>query len=95
MLGLVVALILGGSQAMSRSLYGSMIPKQKSAEFFGFFAISSKFAAILGPITFATIAGITRSTRLAILALIFFFVIGALLLATVDVERGRKLALKG
>jgi UMF1 family MFS transporter len=94
-LGLIVALILGGSQAMSRSLYGSMIPKRKSAEFFGFFAISSKFAAILGPITFATIAGITQSTRLAILALIFFFVIGALLLATVDVERGRKLALKG
>jgi MFS-type transporter involved in bile tolerance (Atg22 family) len=41
------------------------------------------------------VAGITQSTRLAILALIFFFVIGALLLATVDVERGRKLALKG
>jgi len=91
-LGLVVALILGGSQAMSRSLYGSMIPKQKSAEFFGFYAISSKFAAILGPVTFATIAGITRSTRLAILALIFFFVIGAILLATVNVERGRQQA---
>jgi MFS transporter, UMF1 family len=91
-LGLVVALILGGSQAMSRSLFGSMIPKEKSAEFFGFYAISSKFASIFGPLIFATIAAITHSTRLAILALIFFFISGATLLLTVNVERGRQLA---
>ncbi|MEZ4600554.1 MAG: MFS transporter [Syntrophotaleaceae bacterium] len=89
-LGLVVAIILGGSQSVSRSLYGALIPPEKSAEFFGFYAITGKFSSIIGPFTFALIADLTGSTRLAILLLTAFFVVGMILLATVDVERGRR-----
>lgn len=89
LLGFVVAIVLGGSQALSRSLFSSMVPKQRSAEFFGFYAISSKFASIFGPLTFALLIDISGSNRLAILALGLFFVIGIVLLLGVDAERGR------
>ncbi|MBN1142037.1 MAG: MFS transporter, partial [Deltaproteobacteria bacterium] len=92
LLGLVVALILGGSQALSRSLFASLIPPHKEAEFFGFYAVGSKFATIFGPLVFALIGSLTGSTRLSILGLLFFFVAGGLLLCTVDIERGRRLA---
>ncbi len=91
-LGGVIAIILGGSQALSRSLFASMIPKHKSAEFFGFYAISSRFASIFGPLLFAVVADLTGSSRNSILALGIFFVIGGLLLLLVNVPRGRKLA---
>jgi UMF1 family MFS transporter len=90
LLGLVVAVILGGSQSISRSLYGALIPPGKSAEFFGFYAITGKFSSIIGPFSFALIADLTGSTRLAILTLTIFFAVGIALLATVDVERGRR-----
>jgi len=89
MLGFVVALILGGSQAASRSLYASLVPAGRNAEFFGFYAISAKFASILGPFLFALLADLTGSPRLSILILIAFFACGALVLATVNPERGR------
>jgi len=92
LLGGVIAIILGGSQAISRSLYSSMVPKRKSAEFFGFFAISNKFASIFGPLLFALVADLTGSARNSILALGIFFVIGGVLLALVNVKRGRELA---
>ena len=92
-LGLVVALILGGSQAISRSLFAALIPPGKSAEFFAFYAISGKFAAIFGPLVFAAIADLTGSTRLALLALSAFFLVGLILLSAVDMERGKRLAL--
>ncbi len=91
-LGFVVALILGGSQAISRSLFAAMAPKERSAEFFGFYAVSGKFASIFGPLVFAAIADLTGSARLSILALAGFFLAGMLLLATVDVDEGRKQA---
>lgn len=89
LLGILVALVLGGSQALSRSLYAGLVPLARSAEFFSFFAISSKFASILGPLVFALLIDLTGSNRLAILALAGFFVIGLWLLTGVDVERGR------
>lgn len=89
-LGFVVALILGGSQAASRSLFASLIPSGRSAEFFGFYAISAKFASILGPFLFALTADLTGSPRLSILILIAFFAVGALVLATVKPHRGRR-----
>ncbi len=92
-LGLIVALILGGSQAISRSLFAALVPPEKSAEFFGFYAISGKFASILGPFIFALIADITGSSRHAILALASFFLIGIILLLKVDTERGKQVAL--
>jgi UMF1 family MFS transporter len=91
-LGAVVAVIFGGSQAISRSLFGALIPQGKNAEFFGFYAISSKFASVLGPLAFAVIANITGSPRRAILALTAFFLLGIILLAGVDVGRGKSLA---
>jgi UMF1 family MFS transporter len=89
-LGLLVALVLGGSQALSRSLYAGLVPPARSAEFFSFFAISSKFASILGPLVFALLIDVTGSSRLAVLALTTFFIAGLWLLAGVDVERGRQ-----
>ncbi len=94
LLGLLVALVLGGSQAVSRSLYGSLIPPDKAAEFYGFYAISGKFATVLGPFAFALIADLTGSTRFSILSLTIFFVVGIALLATVDMDRGRRAALE-
>jgi UMF1 family MFS transporter len=91
-LGFLVALVLGGSQAISRSLFASMLPQEKSAEFFGFYAVSGRFATIFGPLLFALIIDITGSARLSISALTIFFIIGMFLLRSVDVKRGRALA---
>lgn len=89
MLGLVVALILGGSQAISRSMFAAMVPAKRSAEFFGFYAVSGKFASIFGPLVFAVISDLTGSARLSILALSGFFIVGIVILATVNVVQGR------
>jgi len=87
-LGLAVALVLGGSQSLSRSLFAEMLPSGRSAEFFSFFAISSKFASILGPLLFALLIDVTGSNRIAILALSGLFAAGIALLLGVNVERG-------
>ena len=88
-LGAVVGLVLGGSQALSRSLYGSMIPEEASAEFFGFFTVFSKASAVLGTLAFGVVSSITGSGRPAILSIVAFFVIGLLLLLRVNVDEGR------
>jgi len=90
LLAVLVALVLGGAQALSRSLFAGLVPLARSSEFFGFFAISNKFAAILGPFLFALINHLTGSTRQAILVLALFFILGLVLLARVDFVRGRK-----
>ena len=92
LIGGVIAIVLGGSQALSRSLFASMVPLEKSAEFFGFFTISSRFSSIFGPLLFALIADLTGSSRNSILALGSFFILGGGLLMLVNVQRGRKLA---
>lgn len=83
LLGIGVGFVLGGSQAISRSLYGSMIPASESAEFFGFYSISAKFSAIWGPFVFGIIRQVTGTSRLAILSLVGFFIIGIVLLCFV------------
>ncbi|MBW2602187.1 MAG: MFS transporter [Deltaproteobacteria bacterium] len=88
-LGGFVGLILGGSQAISRSLYGQLIPKDRAAEFFGFFVIISKFAAIFGPLIFGLVTDLSENPRNAIASLFLFFVVGMILLSRVDMERGR------
>ncbi|MFQ6617260.1 MAG: MFS transporter, partial [Fidelibacterota bacterium] len=87
-LGGFVGLVLGGSQAISRSLYGSLIPERNTAEFFGFFAISNKFASIFGPLTFGVIESITGNPRKSILSVEIFFIIGIILLNFVNVKKG-------
>ena len=84
----VVGLVLGGTQATSRSLFASFVPKENSAEFFGFFAISNKFASIIGPLTFAVMGQLFGSARAGIVSLIVFLIIGLLLLSQVDTEEG-------
>jgi UMF1 family MFS transporter len=88
-LATVVGFILGGVQALSRSLYGSMIPEEASAEFYGFYSVFAKFSAIWGPLIFAVISTVTDSGRPAILSIIVFFILGMLLLSKVDVEEAR------
>lgn len=88
-LGVIVGLVLGGSQALSRSFYGSMVPEGASAEFFGFYTVFSKFSAIWGPTTFGLVKQWLGSSRLAIISLILFFVVGLILMAFVDEAKAR------
>ena len=88
----MVALVQGGTQALSRSLYASMIPAYKSGELFGFYGVMDKFAGMVGPTVFGFVAATTGSSRLGILSILIFFVVGALILWTVDVDEGRRIA---
>jgi UMF1 family MFS transporter len=84
----VVGFVLGGVQALSRSLYGTMIPEQASAEFYGFYSVFSKLSGI-GPLVFGAVSAATGSGRTAILSVAGFFLIGLVLLAMVDVDEAR------
>jgi UMF1 family MFS transporter len=88
----LVGMVQGGTQALSRSLFASMIPPHKSGEFFGFFSVFEKFAGIFGPLIFAGTIAATGSSRNAILSIIGFFAVGAALLALVDVAEGQRAA---
>ena len=88
-LAILIGFVLGGTQALSRSLYGSMIPEEQSAEFYGFFSVFSKFSAIWGPWIFAFVRQTTGSARWAILSIALFFIFGGLLFRTVDIDQGR------
>jgi MFS transporter, UMF1 family len=90
MLGVVIGFVLGGIQALSRSLYGSMIPEEASAEFYGFYSVFSKFSAIWGPLIFGLVAGSGESARPAILSVVAFFVLGLIVFSRVDVEEARR-----
>jgi len=89
-LALLVGIVQGGTQALSRSLFASMIPRERSAEFFGFFAVVEKFAGIFGPAVFSVTIALTGSSRSALLTVIAFFVVGGILLHFVDVGRGQR-----
>jgi len=88
LLGIGVATVQGGSQALSRSLIGQLMPNSKSAEFYGFFSVSEKFNSVIGPALFSLINQLTDNSRLAIISLVIFFIGGALILTKVDVQRG-------
>ena len=88
----MVATVQGGSQALSRSLFGRMAPKAKTGEFFGFYDVSSKFAGIIGPTLFGLVGQLTGSSRLGIVSLVIFFLVGGGLLLWVNEEEGIRLA---
>jgi large-conductance mechanosensitive channel len=88
----VVAIVQGGSQALSRSLYAAMSPAAKSGEFFGLYAVMEKFSSLIGPLLFAGAALVFNSSRPAVLSLILFFIVGIVLLTRVDVEEGQRVA---
>jgi MFS-type transporter involved in bile tolerance (Atg22 family) len=88
----MVAIVQGGSQALSRSLYATLSPAAKSGEFFGLFAIMEKFSSLLGPLLFAAAGLLFNNSRPAVLSLIAFFIIGIVLLLFVDVKEGHRVA---
>jgi UMF1 family MFS transporter len=88
----MVAVVQGGSQALSRSLYATMSPAAKSGEFFGLFAIMEKFSSLVGPLLFAAAVFLFDSSRPAVLSLIVFFIVGIVLLLFVNVEEGHRVA---
>jgi len=88
----MVAIVQGGSQALSRSLYAALSPAAKSGEFFGLFGIMEKFSAIIGPLLFAAAGIIFGSSRPAVLSLVLLFFLGGFLLLRVNVEEGKRVA---
>lgn len=91
-LAILVGMVQGGAQALSRSLFASLIPRQKAGEFFGFFAVVEKFAGIIGPLLFGVMIELTGSSRNAILSVIAFFFVGGIILCFVNVAEGQRLA---
>lgn len=91
-LAMLVAAVQGGAQSLSRSLFATLVPRDRSAQFFGLFGVTDKVSGIFGPAVFAAVTTATGSSRQAIVSVAMFFVIGGALLAFVDVEGGQKLA---
>jgi UMF1 family MFS transporter len=86
-MGFFLALVLGGSQALSRSLFSQMIPLNQESEYFGFYEISERGTSWIGPLLFAAAVQITGSQRIALVSLIVFFVLGLALFIPVDVRQ--------
>ncbi|NIM26786.1 MAG: MFS transporter [Gammaproteobacteria bacterium] len=84
----LIGLVMGGVQALSRALYARLIPANKSGEFFGFYNMLGKFAAILGPLIMGVVSVVTGEPRLSILAVIVLFVAGGALLLAVNEREG-------
>jgi MFS transporter, UMF1 family len=86
-LGAAIGFVLGGTQSLSRSLYSQMIPKGRESGFFSFYEISEKGTSWMGQLVFTVVVGSTGSFRQAILALIFFFVVGSIILFFTDTKK--------
>ncbi|MHA1519725.1 MAG: MFS transporter [Promethearchaeota archaeon] len=93
-LGGMIGLFQGGIQALSRSLYSRIIPKKKAAEFYGFFNMWGKFAAVIGPIMMGAVTRATGNPRYGILSILSLFVFGGIALFFVDIEKGEAIAKK-
>jgi MFS transporter, UMF1 family len=87
LLGAAIGLVLGGSQALSRSLFSQLIPAGREGEYYGFYEISDKGTSWLGPLAFGLVFQLTNSYRIGIVSLVVFFVAGAILLALVPLRR--------
>ena len=94
-LAAIIGLVQGGIQSLSRSLYASMIPADKSGEFFGFYNMLGKFAVVLGPLLMGVVGVFTGNPRLSLLAVVALFVFGAAVLYFVDVAEGRRSVRQG
>lgn len=91
-LGFCVAIVQGGSQALSRSLFARMVPKSQSAEFYSFFSVSEKVAGTVGPALFGLVSSVMGGSRLSIASLIVFFIAGGILLSQVNDKEGMRIA---
>ncbi len=94
-LAAIIAVIMGGSQALSRSLYAQIIPKGREAEYYSVYEVSDKGTSWMGPSFFGLAMQFTHSYRVAVLSLIVFFIAGLLVLLKVDMERGEKDVARG
>ena len=87
-LGGLTAIVLGGSQAASRSLQGLFTPQTNSAEFFGFFAVSGKFSSVFGPLIYGILIAVTGNVQSGILSVLLFFIVGLVILWRIDEKKG-------
>ena len=94
-IGLVAGAVLGANQSASRTLLGLFTPVGRQGEFFGFFSITGKFAAIVGPLAYGEVTALTGSQRWAVLSMSVFFAIGFVIFQTVNEARGIAAAQKG
>jgi len=95
MMAVFAALVLGGTQSVSRTIMGLMTPEARTGEFFGFFNLSGKAASVLGPIFFSEILARTGSAHLAILSLLVFFIVGWAIIVPLNIARGQRDAREG
>jgi UMF1 family MFS transporter len=91
-LAVVVGLVQGGVQSLSRSFYSRIIPANKAAEFFGFYNMLGKFAAVLGPFLVGWVGVLTGNPRVAIFSIIILFISGGVILYMVDERKGARMA---
>jgi UMF1 family MFS transporter len=92
-LAFLIGTVQGGAQALSRALFSRLIPRDRSSEFFGFFAVAERFATVFGPAIFTVSVMLTGRSQTAILAILGLFVAGAWVLSKVDEEEGVRAAL--
>jgi len=92
LLAALVAMFQGGTQALSRSMFASLVPRRQLSELFGFYSVSEKLAGVVGPLAFGVVAQASGAGRFAVLTLVPFLVCGAWLLMTVDLEKGAERA---
>ena len=91
-IGIVAGIVMGASQSVARGMQAEFTPKGREAEFFGFFAVSGRFASLFGPLTYGFVVAFTGSLRYGILSVILFFIIGIILLVGVDINEGKSAA---
>jgi MFS transporter, UMF1 family len=89
LLAILVGFVQGGSQALARSIFSRLVPPGKNAEFFGFYGLTGKFAAIFGPFLFGFVGQLTGSSRAGIASLALFFLAGIVILLFIDLEKGK------
>ena len=94
MLGAVLALVMGGTQSVSRAIMGVMTPPGRTAEFFGFYNFSGKATSFMGTFLYGLIIVTTKSPRLGILSLLVFFLIGWAFVGRINIKKGRRQALE-
>jgi UMF1 family MFS transporter len=87
LLGVAIGLVMGGSQALSRSLFSQLIPDGREGEYYGFYEISDKGTSWLGPLAFGLVFQLTNSYRIGLVSLVVFFIAGGILLALVPIRR--------
>jgi MFS transporter, UMF1 family len=93
--GILIGIFVGPNQSASRSLMARFVPENRQAEFFGFFAFSGKVTSFAGPILLGTVTSLFQSQRAGVATVVFFFVVGGLLMLTVHERRGIEAAKGG